>query len=176
MARGVEVGNIFQLGTRYSDGLGAKFTDEDGTEHPIGMGSYGIGLGRLLACVAEEHRDDDGLMLPIAVAPYHVTLVALAREDETWEVAEGVFEELVGAGIEVLYDDRRDVNPGVKFKDADLRGLPLRVVIGERSLKAGGAELSRRGERESRIVPLADLTSEIRAEVGALMEPLELEP
>ncbi len=176
MVRGVEVGNIFQLGTRYTDALDAKYTDEDGTERSIWMGSYGIGLGRLLACVAEEHRDDDGLKLPIAVAPYQVSLVVLAREDETWDTAERVFGELTEAGIEVLYDDRRDVTPGVKFKDADLRGLPLRVVIGERSLKAGGAELGARGDRDSRVVPLEDLAAEIQTEIAILMEPLTLDP
>ena len=145
LTRGVEVGNIFQLGTRYAEALEARYTDEAGTAHPIVMGSYGIGLERLLACVAEEHRDQHGLVLPVSVAPYQVALVALARKEETWQAAEQVFAALVAAGIEVLYDDRRDLSAGVKFTDADLRGLPLRVVIGERSLAAGGAELSRRG-------------------------------
>lgn len=172
MVRGVEVGNIFQLGTRYTDALDAKYTDEGGAQHSIWMGSYGIGLGRLLACVAEEHRDDNGLMLPVTIAPYQVALVVLAREDTTWETAERVFAEMVDAGVEVLYDDRRDVSPGVKFKDADLRGLPLRVVIGERSLKAGGAELGRRDDGESRVVPLGELVAAIQAEVEALTASL----
>lgn len=175
LARGVEVGNIFQLGTRYSDGLEATYTDEEGVERPIWMGSYGIGLGRLLACVAEEHRDRYGLRLPISVAPYHVSLVVLAREEETWTAADRVFEEMCAAGIEVLYDDRRDLRAGVKFNDADLRGLPLRLVIGERSLAAGGAELSHRGVRESRIIPLDDLIAELRGEIAALRAPLTLE-
>ena len=175
MARGVEVGNIFQLGTRYSEGLGAMYADEEGVERPIWMGSYGIGTGRLLACVAEEHRDDYGLKLPISVAPYHVSLVVLAREEETWATADRVFEELCAAGIEVIYDDRRELRAGVKFNDADLRGLPLRLVIGERSLAAGGAELSHRGVRESRIIPLDDLVAELRREIDALMAQLTLE-
>ena len=175
LARGVEVGNIFQLGTRYSDGLEATYTDEEGVERPIWMGSYGIGLGRLLACVAEEHRDKYGLRLPISVAPYHVSLVVLAREEETWTAADQVFEEMCAAGIEVLYDDRRDLRAGVKFNDADLRGLPLRLVIGERSLAAGGAELSHRGVRESRIIPLDDLIAELRGEIAALRAPLTLD-
>ena len=174
MVRGVEVGNIFQLGTRYSEALDAHFTNEDGAECPIWMGSYGIGLGRLLACVAEEYRDDDGLQLPVSVAPYHVTLIALAREDDTHEVAERMFDTLTEAGIEVLYDDRHDVSPGVKFKDADLRGLPLRVVIGERSLASGGAELSRRTGSDSRIVTLDDLVGEILSELDALFKPLRV--
>ena len=172
MARGVEVGNIFQLGTRYSQPLGSTFADEDGVEHPIWMGSYGIGLGRLLACVAEEHRDDNGLILPVTVAPYHVSLVALAREAEGRAVADRLFAELCGAGIETLYDDRHELRAGVKFNDSDLRGLPLRVVVGERSLRAGGAEVSRRGNRESRIVPLDDLVAELRSEIDSLRDGL----
>ena len=175
MARGVEVGNIFQLGTRYSEGLGATYADEDGVERPIWMGSYGIGTGRLLACVAEEHRDDYGLKLPISVAPYHVSLVGLAREEETWAVSDRVFDELCAAGIEVLYDDRRDLRAGVKFNDADLRGFPLRLVIGERSLASGGAELNHRGVREGRIVPLEDLVATLRDEIDTLQARLTLE-
>ena len=182
LARGVEVGNIFQLGTRYAEALEARFTDEAGSAHPIVMGSYGIGLERLLACVAEEHRDEHGLVLPVAVAPYQVALVALARREETWQAAEQVFAALVAAGIEVLYDDRRDLSAGVKFTDADLRGLPLRVVIGERSLAAGGAELSRRGERDRRgdadrrIVALDELGDKLREEIAALHVPFTRNP
>ena len=176
LARGVEVGNIFQLGTRYSDALEARFTDQAGTAHPIVMGSYGIGLERLLACVAEEHRDEYGMMLPVSVAPYQVSLVALARKDETWQAAERVFADLVAAGIEVLYDDRRDLSAGVKFNDADLRGLPLRVVIGERSLAAGGAELSRRGQRDRRTVPLDALPETLQQEIAALHSSLTAAP
>ncbi len=168
MVRGVEVGNIFQLGTKYSEGLEAFFTDEDGSEKPIHMGSYGIGLGRLLACVAEEYRDERGLRLPISVAPYQVNLVSLARSTDGLEAAERVFTELVGAGFEVLYDDRDDASAGVKLNDADLRGIPLRVVIGERSLERGGAELKRRSDDEARIVALERLIPEIRAEIEAL--------
>jgi len=176
LARGVEVGNIFQLGTRYSDALQARFTDEAGTVHPVVMGSYGIGLERLLACVAEEHRDEHGLVLPVTVAPYQVALVALARKEETWRAAERVFADLVAAGIEVLYDDRRDLSAGVKFNDADLRGLPLRVVIGERSLAAGGAELSHRGQRDRRTVPLEALPDTLNQEIAALRAPFTAAP
>ena len=176
LARGVEVGNIFQLGTRYAEALEARFTDEAGAAHPIVMGSYGIGLERLLACVAEEHRDEYGLKLPVSVAPYQVALVALARKEETWQAAEQVFADLVAAGIEVLYDDRRDLSAGVKFNDADLRGLPLRVVIGERSLAAGGAELSHRGNRDRRLIPLDQLAATLQEEISALRAPLTLTP
>ncbi len=168
MVRGVEVGNIFQLGTRYSEGLGATFTDDAGEERPVWMGSYGIGLGRLLACVAEEHRDEHGLTLPISVAPYHVSLVSLARSDDAQDTADRIFETLAGAGIEVLYDDRSDASAGVKLNDSDLRGLPLRVVVGERSLKAGGVELKRRSEDETRIVPVDELVATLQGEIAAL--------
>ena len=168
MVRGVEVGNIFQLGTKYSEGLEAFFTDEDGSDKPIYMGSYGIGLGRLLACVAEEHRDEQGLHLPISVAPFEVSLVSLARSPESVEAAERLYGELVEEGLEVLYDDREDASAGVKLKDADLRGVPIRVVVGERSLKQGGAELKRRTDEHVRIVPLGELMSEIRMEIESL--------
>ena len=176
LARGVEVGNTFQLGTRYSDALEARFTDEAGTAHPIVMGSYGIGLERLLACVAEEHRDEYGLVLPVSVAPYQVSLVALARKEQTRQAAERVFADLVAAGIEVLYDDRRDLSAGVKFNDADLRGLPLRVVIGERSLVAGGAELSHRGRRDRRTIPLHALPATLHEEITALCASFTVAP
>ena len=168
MARGVEVGNIFQLGTRYSEGLGATFNDEDGTERPVWMGSYGIGLGRLLACVAEEHRDDGGLRLPVTVAPYHVSLVALARSDEAFAEAEALFEALLEAGVEVLFDDRRDQSPGVKLKDADLRGLPIRLIVGEKSIAAGGAEMSLRSEGDREIVPMDEVVDRVRSELAAM--------
>ena len=175
MARGVEVGNIFQLGTRYTDALGARFTDEAGEEQPIWMGSYGIGLGRLLACVAEEYQDDRGLKLPVSVAPYHVSLVSLARSDEAHAAAEAVYEELVSEGIEVLFDDRRELSAGVKLNDADLRGLPIRLIVGERSLEAGGVELSLRIERERRIVPLAEVAEVVRHEVATLYAELAVD-
>src|SRR5918997_2302653 len=114
--RAVEVGNIFKLGTRYPEAFGAYFLDGDGRRKPVVMGSYGIGVGRLLACIAEEHRDEDGLVWPVSVAPYHVHLVAADDESGT-----GLYEGLVSAGVEVLYDDRRG-GLGAKLKDAPLVG------------------------------------------------------
>lgn len=172
LARGAAVGALRQLGTRYSDAQEARFTDAAGAAHPIVMGSYGIGLERLLACVAEEHHDARGLALPVSVAPYQVSLVALARKPETWQAAESLFAELTAAGIEVLYDDRRGLSAGVKLTDADLRGLPLRVVVGERPLAAGGAELSRRGDAERRVVPPDQLGTALLEEIAALRAPL----
>ncbi|GIX48400.1 MAG: proline--tRNA ligase [Candidatus Tectimicrobiota bacterium] len=146
-ARGVEVGNIFKLGTRYSEKLGATFLDRDGTEKPIVMGSYGIGSGRLLACIVEEHHDERGICFPITVAPYHVYCVVMSpRAPEVEQVAEQLYREAWAQGIEVLLDDR-DTTAGVKFNDADLIGLPLRLTVSARSLAAGGVELKhRRGE------------------------------
>lgn len=165
LAPGVEVGALRQLETGRAAAPGApaaRFTDAAGAAHPILMGFYRIGLERLLACVAEAHHDAHGLALPVSVAPYQVALVALARKPETWQAAEQVFAELTAAGIEVLYDDRRELSAGVKLTDADLRGLPLRLVVGERALAQGGAELSRRGETARRIVPLPQLRAALQ--------------
>ena len=173
LARGVEVGNIFQLGTRYSAALGATYLDERGDAHPIIMGSYGIGLGRMLACIAEEHRDADGLALPIAVAPYQVTLVALARSAATRQAADALYDELRAAGVEVLYDDR-DARPGVKFADADLRGMPLRLTISDRTLEQGGVELKRRTDKELHLIPRTEAVAEVRAAIAALFDELDV--
>jgi prolyl-tRNA synthetase len=168
----VEVGNIFQLGTRYSEAAGANYLDETGRTHPIVMGSYGIGVGRLLACVAEEHRDDRGLCLPVSVAPYHVALLSLGKTDRMREAAERLYGELQAAGIEVLFDDR-DTGAGVKFADADLRGMPIRVVVSDRTTEAGAAEVTPRREKNGRQVPLADVTAEVRAMIATLEADLD---
>ena len=140
--RGVEVGNIFKLGTRYSDAMGCTFLDEDGSKSRSSWARTASAVGRLLACVAEEHHDEHGLIWPITVAPYQVHLVALAGKGsaETQERADALYEALEAAGVEVLYDDREE-SPGVKFNDADLIGLPLRLTVSERAHKAGGVEL-----------------------------------
>jgi prolyl-tRNA synthetase len=171
LARGVEVGNIFQLGTRYSVPLDAFFNDEEGQRKPIIMGSYGIGVGRMLACVAEEHRDENGLALPISVAPYHVNLVSLARKEETRTTAERLYAELQAAGIEVLYDDR-EATPGVKFAEADLRGMPLRLTVSDRSLGKGSVELKRRRVKDFQTVPLNEAVSATRSEIESLRTEL----
>jgi prolyl-tRNA synthetase len=166
-SRGVEVGNIFKLGTRYSDAMGCTFLDAAGQKQPVIMGSYGIGVGRLLACIAEEHHDDMGLSWPITVAPYHVHLVLLRGDSQTVQVADRLYEGLQTSGIEVLYDDR-DERPGVKFMDADLIGLPLRLTVGDRALKRGGPELKRRRAKESVVIPLDDTVARMQAEIKAL--------
>ncbi len=171
-ARGVEVGNIFQLGTRYSDALGCKFLDKDGQYKPVIMGSYGIGSGRLLACIAEEHHDEHGLTWPISVAPYQVHLLSLAGGENE---ASQLYAQLLAEGVEVLYDDRNET-PGVKFNDADLIGLPLRLTISSRSLKPspeqgrreGGVEFKRRTSADRTIVPLDQIVSRVKMEIAAL--------
>jgi prolyl-tRNA synthetase len=174
-ARGVEVGNIFKLGTRYSEALGATFVDREGVAHPVVMGSYGIGIGRTLACIAETHHDEYGLLWPISVAPYQVHLTALLRDKSgVVEVADRLYADLQAAGVEVLYDDR-EASPGVKFNDADLIGLPLRLTVGARGLKKGGVELKRRDRQERVLVPVAEAVARVRSEIAALEAELNEE-
>ncbi|HRN50390.1 MAG TPA: proline--tRNA ligase [Anaerolineales bacterium] len=168
-SRGVEVGNIFKLGTRYSASLGANFLDAEGAERPVVMGSYGIGSGRMLACIAEEHNDDKGLIWPITTAPYEVHLVSL-RGGEA--IAAQLYEDLRAAGLDVLFDDR-DESPGVKFNDADLIGLPIRLTVSERSLQAGGVEFKLRREADRSIVPQAEAVRATVDAVGALLAEVE---
>lgn len=166
--RGVEVGNIFKLGTRYSETMGCTFLDAEGHPRPVVMGSYGIGLGRLLACIAEEHHDEYGLVWPCTVAPYPIHLLALGTpEGEPAAVAERLYRELGAAGLEALYDDRAE-SPGVKFMDADLIGLPLRLTVSERSLGQGGVEFKRRDQKERFVVPLDQVVLRVKAVLSEL--------
>lgn len=167
--RGVEVGNIFKLGTRYTEALGCNFLDKDGQSKPVIMGSYGIGVGRLMACVAEHANDADGLIWPISLAPYEVHLVSLPGGEA--QAAE-LYAALTARGVEVLWDDR-DERAGVKFKDADLIGLPLRVTVSERSLKNGGAEVKRRTEKTAALAPVEGLADHLRNMVDALHAELK---
>ena len=157
--RGVEVGNIFKLGTKYTKALGANYLDKNGKSHPVIMGSYGIGSGRMLACVTEEHHDDKGIIWPITVAPYHVHIVALK---DVQEEAEKFYNDLQTAGLEVLYDDREET-PGVKFNDADLIGIPIRITVGQKSLKDGNVEIKLRKAEERELVPVEDLVDRVLA-------------
>jgi prolyl-tRNA synthetase len=167
---GVEVGNIFKLGTRYTDAMGATFLDRDGASRPVIMGSYGIGVGRLLACIAEEHHDERGLVWPISVAPYVVHLVSLGGEGtEAQRVADDLYSRLEAGGVEVLYDDR-EASPGVKFADADLIGLPLRVTVSARSLERGGVEVKHRDGKEVIIVGVEELVGYVEGEIWGLRE------
>jgi prolyl-tRNA synthetase len=171
VTRGVEVGHIFQLGTRYSTAMGCYYQDADGKPQPVIMGSYGIGVGRLLACIAEANHDEMGLCWPVTVAPYHVELVLIGGDSHTQTIANQVYDQLRTAGVEVLYDDRTE-RPGVKFMDADLIGVPLRLTIGDRSLKHGGIELKQRTTRDSSIMAVADIVPRIRAEIDILMQAI----
>ena len=150
----IEVGNIFKLGTRYSEPLGATYLDEDGQEHPIVMGSYGIGPARIVAAAVEQYADEHGISWPRALAPFEVHLVGLGKPGtDEHQLAERLYGELQGAGIDVLYDDR-DMRPGEKFAEAELLGCPLRVVAGKRSLEAGELEVQVRRGTEKRAVPI----------------------
>jgi prolyl-tRNA synthetase len=158
----IEVGNIFKLGTRYSEPLGATYLDESGTDRPIVMGSYGIGPARIAAAAVEQHADDAGISWPAAIAPFDVQLVALGKPDsDERRLAEQLYAELSDAGLEVLYDDR-DASPGEKFVAAELLGCPLRAVAGRRTLEAGELELQVRRSREKRSAPLAGAASALR--------------
>jgi prolyl-tRNA synthetase len=161
--RGVEVGNIFKLGTRYTEAVGGRFLDRDGAERPVIMGSYGIGVGRLLACVAEMHRDDHGLCWPAAIAPEPVHVVSLPGGEE---VAERLHDALETAGLGCLWDDREE-SAGVKFNDADLIGLPIRITAAKRALAEGGVEWKLRTEEERSIVPLVEVVDRVRATLAA---------
>jgi prolyl-tRNA synthetase len=170
VSRGVEVGNIFKLGTRYSDALDCTFLDKDGQTKPVIMGSYGIGVGRLLACVAEEHHDDHGLVWPVTIAPFQVHLVLLRGKGtpQAEATAERLYADLQAAGVEVLYDDR-DESPGVKFNDADLIGLPVRITVSERSLSQGGVEMKLRSSPDRAVIPFDSAVPEVRSAIDKLM-------
>lgn len=155
LRRGIEVGHCFKLGKRYSQPMGVTFLDENGKSQVPVMGSYGIGVGRLMAAIVEQHHDEYGIIWPAAVAPFHIHLVSLAKsqDDEVGQQAEALYRALQEARLEVLYDDRRE-SPGVKFADADLIGIPWRITVSSRSLQSGGVELKRRSEPEKVLVPL----------------------
>ncbi len=169
--RGVEVGNIFQLGTRFTDLMGGTFLDKEGKHQSVIMGSYGIGVTRLLACIAEEHHDERGLVWPVSVAPYQVYIAALPG-DGIAEAASKLYTDLWAQKIEVLYDDR-DERAGVKFNDADLIGLPLRITISKRSLEAGGVEFKRRDGDTVEVIPLADIIAKIKSELLTLQTDID---
>jgi prolyl-tRNA synthetase len=167
--RGIEVGNIFQLGTHYSEALGCTFLDRDGFSRPVVMGSYGIGSGRLLASIAEAHNDEYGLIWPITVAPYQIHLVVLPSKDDenVLLTADQVYDRLTSSGIEVLYDDRRE-SPGIKFNDADLIGLPIRLTVSGRSLKNGGLEIKLRSKPDKDIIPLEEVIDRVKETISTL--------
>ena len=162
--RGVEVGHIFKLGTFFSEALGANYLDQEGQHQPIIMGCYGIGVGRLLAAAIEQNHDDKGIMFPAPIAPYQVHLVGLNLADEqVAEEAERLYQELKDQGIEVLYDDRTDQTAGVKLNDVDLLGLPVRLVVSPRNVKAGVVEFKQRLDETSSLVPAGEVVAALQA-------------
>jgi prolyl-tRNA synthetase len=172
--KGIEVGQVFKLGTKYSSKLVVKFLDADGVEKLCLMGCYGIGINRILAAAIEVGHDDNGMILPISIAPWEVIVVPVGATDDVRLAAERIHAELLSRGIEVLLDDR-DVRGGVKFKDADLLGIPIRITVGEKSLAEGQVELKRRSASESRRVGLEEAVDETIAMVNALKEALNVD-
>ncbi len=170
--RGIEAGHIFLLGTRYSAQMNANYLDEAGESHPLVMGCYGIGVSRLVATTVEQHNDKDGILWPMSIAPYQVHLVQLGADADVVAATESLEKELEARGLDVLVDDR-DERPGVKFKDADLIGIPLRITIGAKGLKAGGVELKPRQERDPKkaeLIPLDSAADAIHARVQQMLE------
>ena len=163
--RGVEVGQVFFLGTKYSKPMGCNFLDTDGMEKPMQMGCYGIGVTRIVAAAIEQNHDKDGIVWPVPIAPYEVELVALQADDpKLLEACDRIYAELTQAGIEVLYDDR-DERPGVKFKDADLVGIPYRIAVGKKGLAEGIAEVKLRRGPEVRKIKIEEVAALVAGEV-----------
>jgi prolyl-tRNA synthetase len=159
---GIEVGHVFKLGTFISEKLGAQFIGAKGVLQPIVMGCYGIGLGRLLAAAVEQNHDDKGTIWPLPIAPYHIYLCPLYREDsKVSEVTENLYGKLEAEGLEVLFDDRQE-SPGVKFNDADLLGIPIRVTISPRTLETNSVEIKERSEKEPQLVPLEKIAARLK--------------
>ena len=161
--KSVEVGNIFTLGTRFSEPLGLTFKDEDGIQKPVIMGSYGIGVSRLMGAIVEILSDDKGIVWPKSVAPFAAHIVSLGKDgDDTAKAADELYAALARAGIDSLYDDRSDLRAGEKFADSDLIGIPTRIIVSAKSLEAGGYEIKDRKTGESKIVPKADIIAALR--------------
>jgi prolyl-tRNA synthetase len=165
--RGIEVGHIFKLGTKYSDAMNCTYLDEKGERQPMIMGCYGLGIGRTVAAAVEQSHDDNGIIWPMPIAPFEVVVTLVGREDNVRSTAEDVYRKLVDAGVDVLLDDR-DERPGVKFKDADLVGFPLRVAVGAKSLAGGQIEWSwRRGRAKQLGAPGEVIARVIQATLDA---------
>lgn len=171
--KGIEVGHIFKLGTKYSTALSALFLDEQGGKKPIVMGCYGIGVGRTVAAAIEQYHDQDGILFPIPIAPFEVVILPLQmHETKVCEAAEKIYGELSGSGIDVLIDDR-ETRAGVKFKDADLLGTPVRVTVGMRSLQDGQLEMKVRSEEKSTLIPYQEGSILVKAKVRELHDQVK---
>jgi prolyl-tRNA synthetase len=162
--KGIELGHIFKLGTKYADALHATFLDENGKEASIIMGSYGIGIERIVACHIEQNHDANGIIWDKALAPFDLHVIGVAMKSQAVaDAAESIYEELQADGFDVLFDDRKDISPGFKFKDADLLGMPLQVIIGEKNLAAGKIEIKNRRSGERTLVDRGNLAATIRS-------------
>jgi prolyl-tRNA synthetase len=162
-ARGIEVGHIFQLGTKYSESLGATYLDADGKERPMVMGCYGIGISRIVAAAIEQNHDDAGIRWPEAIAPFDVVIVAINKKksERVADAAESLYHQLSEAGYRVLYDNR-DERPGIQFNDADLIGIPHRLVVGDKGLDRGVYEYKARTAEAAEDAPMDDLLAFLR--------------
>jgi prolyl-tRNA synthetase len=171
MWRGIEVGHVFKLGTKYSEALKATYLDADGKEQIIFMGCYGIGVSRTVAACIEQNHDADGIIFPIPIAPFHcvVSAVNYAKDEPVRETCDAIYGDLAAAGVEVLLDDR-DERPGVKFKDADLIGIPLRIVVGAKNLADGKVELKHRRSGNVELLPVAEALAAVKALVAEALE------
>jgi prolyl-tRNA synthetase len=171
--RGIEVGHIFKLGTKYSKPLNAVYLDEKGEEKVIIMGTYGIGVARTIAAAIEQNHDADGMIFPIPIAPFEVVVLPLQlHEAGVSAAAEKIYGELLKQGLDVLLDDR-DLRPGVKFKDADLLGIPLRINVGARNLKDGTVEMKLRTEPKSVLISVPDAPKTIVAKIKELHDSIK---
>lgn len=160
-AKAVEVGNIFKLGTKYSEPFGLKFRDASGKEQPVIMGCYGIGPGRVMGTIVELHHDDQGIIWPTEVAPFAAHLLALGEDERIKKEADALYQQLAAKRTEVLYDDR-SASPGEKFADADLIGIPLRIVVSEKTLEKDSVEIKKRDEKETKLIKIPDILLSFR--------------
>jgi prolyl-tRNA synthetase len=172
MWRGIEVGHVFKLGTKYSKALKATYLDTEGKEQTIFMGCYGIGIGRTVAACIEQNHDENGIIFPLPIAPFHCIISALnMKEGQVREVSESIYDQLSDAGVEVLLDDR-DERPGFKFKDADLIGIPLRIVVGSKNLAEGKVELKNRKTGEVMLLPIAEAVEKVKQTVAEVLKTI----
>ena len=168
--RGIEVGQVFYLGTKYSEKMGATYLDAEGREQPIEMGCYGIGISRMVAAAIEQNHDANGIIWPLSIAPFQVLVLPINyKEEKLRDAAEKLYQDLQRAGVEVLLDDR-DERAGVKFKDADLIGIPLRVTIGAKGLDKGCIELRTRRDGKTDEVPLGDAVKTIQSLIAQAVQ------
>ena len=159
------MGHVFKLGTKYSDAMNCTYLDEKGERQSMIMGCYGLGIGRTVAAAVEQSHDDDGIIWPMPIAPFQVVVTQVGKDDNVRAMSEDVYRRLAEAGVEVILDDR-DERPGVKFKDADLVGIPFRIVPGPRALAKGCVELAERATATTREVALGEVVAELRRAYG----------